>query len=167
MLKCFLMRKKLYEYLENNLSARENVRVKNHLQTCAACQNQLNQMNAVLELAKAKKTPQIQEDFWRDFNTGLDKKLNALLVPGFKTMPALRFQFKPLLVYASVSVFVLAAAVSVYFYPRMKIMGNSELALIDEISLLDELTDDPILNGNIEDYLEEIEILDQENPNPA
>lgn len=167
MFRCFLIRKRLYEYLEHNLSDIDNRRVKSHLQICEACQNRFNQMNVLLELARAKKTPQIQEDFWHDFNTGLDKKLNAVLVPEFRTMPSLKFQFKPLLVYVSVSVFVLAVTAALSFHSKTKIIGNSEAALIDEISLLDELTDDPILSGNIEDYLEEIDILEQQNTNPV
>ncbi len=167
MFKCFSIRKKLYDYSENSLSDADNLRVKRHLEVCISCQNRFNQMNVLLELARSKKTPRIQEGFWHDFNTGLDRKLNAALVPEFKFRPFLKFQFKPLLAYVSVPVFVLALTASLYFYSRTKIMGNSELALINEISLLDELTDEPVFNNNTDDYLEEIDFLERQNLNPA
>ena len=163
MISCIFIRKKLYDYLDNSLSEVDRDKIEKHLQLCSVCQKRLDQMNKVIELARTKKSPQLSEDFWHNFQIELDRKLNKRLVPELRFKTHLSYRLKPALVYASTLVVILFIGLYIHLYSTSAIFTKSDLALINEISLLEEVTSEIYLNGTEQTLTEEIEFLYQLN----
>ncbi len=137
MFKCIFIKRKLYDYLDNSLCEPEKNGVERHLKTCSACQDRLNKMADLLALAKQKVMPEFSKDFWHNFHVGLDEKLNARLVSPLIFKPNLSWRLAPALALSLVLVSVLTG--SFYFYYKSHFLSKSDLALIDEVSLLEEV----------------------------
>lgn len=180
MLKCILIRRKLYDYLENSLSEIAKLKVENHLHACHNCGERLGQIKAVLDFTGQKNIPQPKEEFWHNFKIDLDRKLNDALVSsltpletaersykrkvsltGFTLKPLPRFYLKPALTYAVLLVFFLAIAASLYKFPHpasLRLTRNDD-ALAEEAIALDELGEASELNHDEDAYLEEIDLF--------
>lgn len=161
MLKCIIMKRKLYDYLENNLSEIEGLKVKKHLDVCQNCRMRSNQIKTVLDYASAKNTPQPNKEFWHDFKTDLDRKLNAALLRPLTLKPKPKFLLRPAFAYAMVLTFFLAAIGSLYKFhpsPLLQLAQNDE-ELVSQAADLDELTETSELNHDEDAYLEEIDLL--------
>lgn len=161
MLKCIVMKRKLYDYLEDSLSEIDNFKVKKHLDTCRSCRERVAQIKTIIDLAGQKNIPQPKEEFWHNFRIELDRRLNdALLSPlTLKSLP--RFYRRPALAYAALLVFFLAIAASLYKFPHpapLQLAQNDD-ALIEEAIALDELDEAPELNHDEDVYLEEIDLF--------
>lgn len=167
MFKCIFIKRKLYDYLDNSLSEKERIKVKEHLEICPVCQKRLNQMSDLIGLVKNKSLPQPSEDFWHNFGIELDKKLNTRLIPPFNFKPNLSYRLKPALVLPLVSIVILALSLYLYFYGRSPFINRSDLALVDEISLLEEVNPELSLNHAEDAYIEELNLFYQLNQNPT
>ena len=165
MWKCIFMKRKLYDYLENSLSEIDGMEVKEHLAICPTCQRCLSQMRSLIDLAKNKMTLQPSEDFWHNFRIELDRELNARLVPEFSFKTKLGHRLKPVLLYASVLIIILTT--SLYFYNRYQSLNSPDIALVNDISLLEEVTSETSLNHNEDAYIEELDLLYELNQNPT
>ncbi len=162
MFKCFFIKRKLYSYLDDALSPEGLESVKKHLNNCSSCRVKLEKMEGLVKAAQSIQAPQLNNEAWHDFKVDLDRKLNARLVPEFKLKRGLSYQLRPVLVYASVLIFVFGLWV-------YKVKINSTKAnimyayddILNNIDLLDEL--DPGLNLNHDEdaYIEEINLLSQ------
>lgn len=161
MFSCIFIKRKLYAYLDNALSEIEKIKVKKHLDICLSCQEKLSQMADIIDLAKNRKIPQPSEDFWHNFKIELDRKLNTRLVPEFSFQRNLNYHLRPVFVYASVLVFILA--MSLYLYYKPTYLTRSDLDLINEVNLLEEVTSDASLNHSEDMYIEELNLLYQLN----
>ena len=159
MIRCIFIKKKLYDYLDNSLSELEKDKVKRHLERCLSCQGKLKQMQSLLELTRQKEVPQPSDEFWHNFTTGLDRKLNQRLVPQFKIRPNLSLRVKPVFVYASLLVVILTLGIFLNFYTSPTLLNRADLVLVNEIIMLEELTQEAYLNHSEEAYVEEMEIL--------
>lgn len=161
MFKCIFIKKKLYDYLDSCLSQADRTRVEKHLAICPDCDRLLGRMSRVIELAKNKKIPEPQEAFWYDFKTGLDRKLNARLLPEFDFKPKLKINLRPAFAYASVLILILA--MGTYFYTQKKPLqfSQSDADLVNELELLEEVSQDTALNHDEKAYIDEINLLYQ------
>lgn len=167
MFKCILIRRKLYDYLDDSLSERERASVKEHLKSCSVCRKRLEQMGVLLNLAKSRKTPQPKQDFWHNFKIELDRKLNSRLVPPFDFRPNLSYRLKPVLVLTLVSVIILVTGLSMYFYSKPIHLAQSDSSIVDEIDLLEELDTEISLNHDENAYMDELDLLYELNQEPA
>ena len=116
MIRCIFIKKKLYDYLDNSLSELEKDKINRHLGRCPSCQKELKKIESLLEIARQKEVPQPSDEFWHNFTTGLDRKLNQRLVPPFRFRPNLSLRLKPVFAYASLLVAILTLGVFLNFY---------------------------------------------------
>jgi predicted anti-sigma-YlaC factor YlaD len=151
MIRCIFIKKKLYDYLDDSLSELDKDKVKRHLERCFSCRKRLEQIDTLLALAKQKNIPQPSDEFWHNFQIGLDRK--------FRIRPSLSLRLKPVFAYASLLVAILTLGVFLNFYTSPTLLSKTDLALVNEISMLEELTQETYLNHSEEAYIEEIEIL--------
>ncbi|OGX25009.1 MAG: hypothetical protein A3J51_02415 [Omnitrophica WOR_2 bacterium RIFCSPHIGHO2_02_FULL_45_21] len=161
MLKCILIKRKLYDYLDDSLSETAKLKVKNHLDACHNCREQLSQIKTILDLAGQKNIPQPKGEFWHNFKIDLDRKLNDRLVGPLSLKPLPRFSLKPALAYAVLSVFFLAIAASLYKFPHpaaLRLAQNDD-ELIEEAIALDELGEALELDHDEDAYLEEVDLF--------
>ncbi len=162
MFKCFFIKRKLYSYLDDVLSP-ENLRfVKNHLNDCSSCRAELEKMEGLVKAAQSIQVPQLNNEAWHDFKVDLDRKLNARLVPEFKLKRGLGYQLRPVLVYASVLIFVFG--LWIYQAKINSTKANIMYAyddIVNNINFLDELDQGLNLNHDEDAYIEEINLLSQ------
>ena len=161
MLKCILMKRKLYDYADDGLPETAKLKVKNHLDACHNCRERLSQIKAILDFSGPKNIPQPKEEFWHNFKIDLDRKLNDTLVGPFTFKPLPRFWLKPALAYAVLSVFFLAIAASLYKFPHpaaLRLAQNDD-ELIEEAIALDELGEALELDHDEDAYLEEVDLF--------
>ncbi|MDD5730562.1 MAG: zf-HC2 domain-containing protein [Candidatus Omnitrophica bacterium] len=155
MLKCFFIKRKLYDYLDNSLSETQRIGVKEHLARCRSCKEELNRMHGVIGLTRSKPSPVPSEDFWSKFNIELDEKLNNILVAPAAFKPKRKFLLKPALVMPVVSMIIIA--IGMYFLLNNKTVsrsGHSESELINEILLLEEVSPEAVLIDGDSAYLQ-------------
>lgn len=167
MLKCLLLRRKLYDYSDNSLSDIDKIRVKEHLDVCNKCQDTLEQIKNLLDLAAQKNIPQPSEEFWHNFKIELDRKLNQKLVPQFTLRRRCSYSLKPALAYTLALIFILVIGSQINKnYRSIGLIAQTDEELVDEMELLDELEQTPELNQDKEaSYKEEIELLLQYDQN--
>jgi len=161
MLRCFFIRRKLYDYLDSSLSEVDRVGVKEHLSQCPACRKKLNDMARVLSLVTNKSALEPSEDFWRDFKAGLDLKIDAIREPEYSPQAKRAFNFRPALAYASALVFILALGLYVSFSNKPMALARQDLSLANEVELLEELSDSAAIYPGEEGLIEEISIINQ------
>lgn len=162
MLKCLFMKRKLYDYADNNLSDLDKIKVGSHLDVCAGCRERLEQIKSIIELAAQKISPEPSEEFWHDFKTGLDRKLNQRLTSPLVIGHPLKFSFNPVLAYALVLVFVVAIGsifYNSYHYSRLSSVNDDVLA--NDVVVLEEVSQTPVLSHDKDSYIEEIKLLYQ------
>lgn len=162
MLKCLLLKRKLYDYLENCLSDLDMGKVEGHLKTCNKCRQSLSRIKNILDLASQNQTPQPNVEFWHNFKIDLDRKLNARLVPEIKLERRLSYRLRPVFAYATILIFMLFAGG--YFYknsPSALRYTEENTDLVDDTELLDELDEEANLNHSEDAYLDEINLLYQ------
>ncbi len=162
MFKCYLIKNKLYSYLDNTLGQKELIFVKKHLNDCPACRSRLGKMENLIKYAKSAQPPELDSGSWHDFKIDLDRKLNARLVPEFKLKRSLSYQLRPVLVYASILVFMFG----LWVYKaqvRYTISEDAHLydTIVDESNLVDELAPEMNLNHDEDAYIDEINLLMQ------
>lgn len=162
MLKCLFIKRKLYDYLENNLSDIDMVKVHSHLDVCHKCNQSLSQIKSILDLASQKKTPEPTEEFWRNFKIDLDRKLNAGLVPPINLERRLSYRFRPVFVCATVLIFILLMGNYLYKnIPSNLRYAQENEDVVEETELLDEIGKAEDLNDNEDTYLDEIDLFYQ------
>jgi len=166
MFKCFMIEKKLYEYMDNTQSPEERLKVEKHLGKCADCRIKFDQMAQVIDAAKSKAAPSPSKEFWHSFKAELDQKLNARLVPPLKPQPSWRHTLKP--AFAVLSVVIVVSGLYFSFYGlRPNYLDKEDLSLIEELIILDEVSSQPYLNHNEDAYIEEFYLQQQLTQNPA
>lgn len=180
MLKCILMKRKLYDYADDGLSETAKLKVKNHLDACHNCRERLSRIKAILDFSGQKNIPQPKEEFWHNFKIDLDRKLNDRLVgpltplettgqpqkikrflTGLTLKPARRFYLKPAFAYAALLVFFLAIASSLSKFPHLALLqlAQNDDELAEEAIALDELGEAAELNYDEDAYLEEVDLF--------
>lgn len=163
MIECIFMRRKLYEYMENSLSAEVSVKVKRHLARCAVCRGKLGAMARLIQVVGQKNVPQPSEEFWDSFRTDLHQKLNQRLSPSLERplldlKPKLSYLFRPAYVLPAFLVIVLA--ISFYLrYNNPAYFNPSDTAIINEVSLLEELSPDISIGNGGSANIDELNIL--------
>lgn len=161
MLKCLMMKRKLYDYLDDSLTQADKLKVQKHLEGCPGCRERLSRLKAVLNRAHSQNVPNPGEEFWHDFKTGLDKKLNDKLVSPLALRPRPAFSLKPAFACAAVAIFFIAVFGSLYKsnLPTPLRLAQNDDELVEETIELDELEGQATLNHNEDAYLEEIDLL--------
>ncbi len=168
MLECLFVRRKLYGYFCREFAEAEHDKIKQHLDACPACRKKLEEIEELIKLAEARKTPEVNEAFWHDFKTDLDRRLNARLVPELKLRPGLIYKLRPALVYASVLVIILGLWTCRFGSRARRInIAQSAEELVNEINLNDELSLESGLNHDEGAYIDEFNLLIQLDESPA
>src|SRR5690242_47689 len=82
--------RQLTAYCHRELTAAEADRVQRHLQTCAPCQREYEDIRLAVDLARQLSLQRAPDSLWVDVVRGLDDSPPAL--PGGFTTPANRFR---------------------------------------------------------------------------
>ncbi len=165
MIQCIFIRRKLYDYMENSLSQSASAKVKQHLECCAVCRGKLEAMAKLIQSVEEKIAPQPSEEFWKGFKVGLRQKLNERLSPSLgqpelDLKPKLNYFLKPAYVVPAFLVIVLA--ISFYLrYNNLVYFNASDTAIINEVSLLEEVSPDISIGNGGNANIEELNILYQ------
>ena len=156
MLKCQIIKRKLYDYVAGELSESERLRTENHLKECKSCSRKLSQIRTIIEVSQQQEVSPSAE-FWHDFSTGLDRKLNKRLVPKFGS----RISTKPVPVfaYAALLVFILIGGFYIYRTQVGPKLSYEDEALIEEVVTMEQLGESFAYNGDA--LIEEINLLYQ------
>ncbi len=162
MFKCYFIKRKLYPYLDNTLNPQDLNYVKEHLSHCHNCRVKLERMAGLIKAAQSVRPPELDSGSWHDFKVELDRKLNARLVPEFKLKRGLVYQLRPVLVYASVLIFIIGLwAYKIESQYKMLKTAYTYDSLEDEASMVDELAPEMNLNHDEDSYIDEINLLIQ------
>lgn len=171
MFKCFWIKRKLSDYLEGALSVPERDRVRTHVAKCAGCQRSLLQMETLSRLAAQKRTPEMSEEFWKkfdwDLNARLDEKLGAVFNARKASLGMPVFIFRrlrrPVFVTVSLAVIALAVGLNVLVVDRytasVKVARGDESSLINDLELLDEVSQENGTVSSPDEDAAEIEML--------
>ena len=139
MLKCIWLRKKLYDYVDNALNENERVKLANHLESCADCRHRAEDIRGILGVAQSMNTPQPSEEFWHNFQSELDHKLNDQLVPSREERLAVSRKLRPALAFTMLSMLILVFTFGVFTRTaKLPRLAQEDKALIEEISSLDD-----------------------------
>ncbi len=160
MLRCLLIKRKLYDYLEGSLSQIQKIKVKSHLEVCSRCKEELYQLKNILDTASIRKIPQPSVEFWHNFKVDLDRNLNEKLMGSQEVRLKPRYYLKPAFAYILVLIFTLV--VGNYLWKRpfvsLKLAAQNE-ARIDEMESLDEEIETPELNQSEDGYIDELNLI--------
>lgn len=165
MIQCIFIRRKLYDYLESSLSQAAAAKVKQHLECCAVCRGKLEAMAKLIQAVEQKAAPQPSEEFWEGFKTGLQQKLNARLSPSLgqpllDLKPKLNYFLRPAYVVPAFLAIVLA--ISFYLrYNNPVYFNASDTEIINEVSLLEEVSPDISIGNGGSANIDELNILYQ------
>ena len=159
MIKCFFIRRKLYDYLENNLSQSDLERVKRHLESCVSCRMQSERIARIIGIAEEKKAPEVSEEFWKDFKAGLYTKLAERLVTSAEIKPGIRNVLRPS--WALPMILVIVLTFSFYFRSQMLYVKASDAAIINDSVILDEVSPGINFASGDNGSIEELNILYQ------
>lgn len=161
MLECFLLKRKLYDCLDNSLSEIDRLRIKKHLDVCPHCQKRLTQLKVILDYASSKHIPSPNNEFWYTFKAGLDRRLNTLISETGTVTQKPKAYLKPAFASAVLCVFFLAIGISLFKFSHPTGMPlGQEAGLIEEFAVLDELSEVADLNQE-DDYFEEMDLFIQ------
>lgn len=84
MIKCKRIKELMPDALnaENNpLTETEKQDFHAHLKSCAHCSEEYNRLNALMSVLDKRERPQMSEDFWDNYYSRLEEKLDAVLEP--------------------------------------------------------------------------------------
>ncbi len=163
MLRCLFLRRKLYDYIDNSLSEIDRIRVNRHINLCDKCKERLNKIRTILDLAVQRKSPRPTDEFWYNFKIDLDRRLNEKLATPIILKQRLTYRLKPALAYTLILIFILT--IGIYFHKEhrpLKHLAQAEYdTLVDEIILLEEVSEAVDLDDYEDSYIEEIELVYQ------
>ena len=162
MLECFLLKRKLYDCLDNSLSEMDRMRIKKHLDVCPRCQERLTQLKVILDYASSKHIPSPNNQFWYTFNAGLARRLDTIVSESGTMTQKPKVYRKPALVNAVLCVFFLAIGIFLFKFshPTGMPLGRQVNVLVEEFTSSDEFSEASELNHE-DDYLEEMDLLMQ------
>jgi len=159
MIKCFFIRRKLYDYLDNALSDSDSDKVKLHLASCVSCRSQSERIARIIEVTEKKVTPQVSDEFWKNFKAGLYTKIAQRLVPVEEAKPQVNYWLRPAWMLSTALVIVLT--VNFYFRSNSLYVSNSDAAIVNEAILLEEVSPGTIVTNGDTSSFEELNILYQ------
>lgn len=167
MFKCFFVKSKFYDYIDNSLSEEEQIRVKAHLDVCLDCRRKIKQMESLISQAQKKNIPQPSDDFWYNFKTELDQKLNQKLVPEFNLKTRFSHSLKPAFIVSLASIIIVVITVYFYLHSSPVFLAKEDTDLIEEMNFWEEIAPGSLFNGNEESLIEELDSFYQLDQNPA
>jgi hypothetical protein len=133
--------------------------VKAHLDVCLDCQGKIKEMENLISQAQKKNIPQPSDDFWHNFKTELDQKLNQKLVPEFNLKTRFSDRLKPAFVFSLASVIIVVITMYFYLHSGPVFLTKEDTYLIEEMNFWEEIAPGSLLNGNEEVIIEEMESL--------
>lgn len=167
MFECFFVKRKLYDYIDNSLSEEEKIRVKAHLDVCLDCREKIKEMESLIRQAQKKNIPQPSDDFWHNFKTELDQKLNQKLVPEFNLKGGFTYHLRPVFVLPLACVFIVAITIYFYLQSRPVFLAKEDTDLIEEMNFWEEIAPGSLLNDNEESFTEELDNFYRLDQNPT
>ncbi|MFA5038567.1 MAG: zf-HC2 domain-containing protein [Candidatus Omnitrophota bacterium] len=152
---CFLIRRKLVDFAEQNLNEGEVRKVQAHLSECGPCRQEFDLIRKGLDAAHGHRPPVMDEVFWKRFDEGLWKKIQEGK-PSFSPAPFLAPLWKPAAVILPVIIVMLAVLTRM----SMISVGQQEAVLVREAAwLINESPDTQVLSALEDDLTDEMEIL--------
>jgi hypothetical protein len=142
MFQCFFIEKKLYDYLDNTLSEKDKMAVKEHLESCPRCARILSHTARLVRGATETRIPVPGEDFWHNFKEELNGKLDQRLgiSASVKKSPALRL--RPALAMALILVVVIITGALLRFSGKSGNLVQPYNLLIQDIRSLEKINFD-------------------------
>lgn len=149
MLACFLIRRKLGDYLDGALGGEEEARIRGHLSRCGRCARLSSDLGALVQAARRTRGPAVDEAFWKRFDAGLMRKLNNAIEKEAALSRRSVFSFFSLLprtALVAVSVALIVLTAGQRFFPSVRAMFHGRIAadetgsLVDEQQMLDEFS---------------------------
>jgi len=137
MLKCLFIKRKLYDYSDNTLSDIDTIKVKRHLEICSGCRVRLEEIKNVINLASAKEPPRPSEDFWRNFNIDLNRKLDRRAARPIRIELGFRYRLRPVFAYAMIIIFFIG--IGGYFFKKGHNSLGQNRYLVEEVMALEDI----------------------------
>jgi hypothetical protein len=163
---CFRVKRRLYDFIEGNLKQEVAKRIRLHLQSCLGCTRSYNQLRQLLNLASQKKPPELSSQFWMSFDQELREKLAKERVSSreIKLQPTYlpRISLRP--AFALATAVILLIAISLYLFgglpTKERIIALSDERLVNDIEVLEELTDEFITLEDQDFLIDELILLE-------
>ena len=147
-MKCRKVKKRLVDYIENELKDFEKKAIDDHLKICNKCSAELNGLKETIDLTKRVRVPRLSERFWVNFLPHVREKI--------ETREDRRFSFRLVPVFAvSLSILFIIGI----FYLRNR-EPNIETVEVTESAIIETLVNEDIAENalEMETILEEEEI---------
>jgi anti-sigma factor RsiW len=163
MFRCFFIEKKLYEYLDNTLSEKETIALREHLEVCPRCARSLSEIARVIRWASEIPVPRPGEDFWHNFKAELNYKLNQRSGVSVRNKHVSISRAKLVLAAAFILIVVLAAGALLRFSGKQEAGKDPDMLLIKDIRALEEITfdSDPEFHATV--YIDGLQLALQQN----
>ncbi|MCP4649809.1 MAG: hypothetical protein GY853_07005 [PVC group bacterium] len=152
MLACYFLKKKLYEYVEGELTSQEKKEIGRHLTDCAGCRKRVAEIKKIINAVEKKEKLFLNEDFWRKFDERLDVQKSAK-TPIYKRL-VLSGDFYRTRVALATAICIILMLIGINNYLPQPV-SIDEQALVDTSILLDEM-EELCLNHDEEGYIDEI-----------
>ncbi|MBP7216252.1 MAG: zf-HC2 domain-containing protein [Candidatus Omnitrophica bacterium] len=162
MITCFLLKRKLYDFVEDSLSEKDRSRVQQHIAGCLRCQEKVSQLKHILAAVAKEPAPVGNESFWLNFQHELDEKLTARLLKQQPLPQGALFKLKPAFSFAMVSCLVLI--IGAILYPRYQnhLRMVQDQALIQQVVVLEDVAEMfSFVDSENEILPNDIELLDE------
>lgn len=146
-MKCRKVKKRLVDYIEDELKALEKKAIDDHLEACHKCSAELNGLRETIGLTKRVKVPLLSERFWINFLPNVREKIEE------------REQRKQLFSFKLVPAFVVS--LSILFIISIFYFRNRE-PNIETVEFIESVIIENLVNEEIEKDAIEMEILLEE-----
>lgn len=157
--KCWLLKKKLYEFAIEELINSDAKKIKKHLNECSQCRQYVSQIQKIVKTSHQQEQPFFNEVFWRKFDERLDL---AIAGEGMgKTGPNIRLIPRPMPRLSLAAVMVACLLIVFALTPiKSYFTSKGDIALVDkeliETALLVEDETEIYLNSDEDAYIEEM-----------
>ncbi len=165
---CYNVRKRLYDFIEGDLEKKTADGIESHLWFCSKCAEEHERLKGILKLASGKKAPELSDTFWADFDKGLKEKMSAAreMPESYRIRPERPvIGLKP--AFALATVLMLLVAVNFYLFgglpTRSRLDAMADERLVNDIVILEELSDEAIALDDGDLLLDEFFLLEEIN----
>jgi|GEM_PF-1008207 len=157
---CFFAKRKLLDFAEGDISERQAVQVRVHLESCPVCRGRLAEIRRGLQAVGLHREAQMSDDFWKKFDAGLQKKIFEREC-GRLPRTGRRFiwvapMWRPALIALPILVIMFAVATHLRVFSPA---AREEALVRDAAWLMDEAADEQGALSSDDDITADIEIL--------
>lgn len=158
---CFLVKRKLMDFVEQTLPPSETAGVEDHLKHCRSCRQELALIRKGLAVVSAHRMAENSDAFWKDFDDRLWKRIQDVHAPALR--PGWNMFWKPVVAVLPVVAVTLAVLANLSVQKPQE-QAQQEALVKETAWLVSEARDPQLLSSGEEDPADELEDLYELDP---